>query len=45
MIKFLKNLLSLYNKKLVNSIGFNSDLFCRIDKRDKILKSILAMIV
>jgi acetyltransferase-like isoleucine patch superfamily enzyme len=35
MIKFLKNLLSLYNKKLVNTIGFNSDLFCRIDKRDK----------
>jgi len=35
MIKFLKILLNLYNKLLVATIGSNSDLFCRIDKRHK----------
>lgn len=35
MIKFLKTLISLYNKLFVTSVGSNSDLFCRIDKRHK----------
>ena len=35
MIKFLKIILSLYNKLFVTSVGSNSDLFCRIDKRHK----------
>jgi acetyltransferase-like isoleucine patch superfamily enzyme len=35
MIKFLKILLNLYNKLLVTTVGSNSDLFCRIDKRHK----------
>jgi acetyltransferase-like isoleucine patch superfamily enzyme len=35
MIKFLKILLSLYNKFFVTTVGSNSDLFCRIDKRNK----------
>jgi acetyltransferase-like isoleucine patch superfamily enzyme len=35
MIKFLKVLLSLYNKLLVTAVGSNSALFCRVDKRYK----------
>ena len=35
MIKFLKILLSFYNKFFVTTVGSNSDLFCRIDKRHK----------
>lgn len=35
MIKFFKILLSFYNKLIITSVGFNSDLFCRIDKRNK----------
>ena len=35
MIKFLKLLLSLYNKIFITAVGSNSDLFCRIDKRNK----------
>jgi acetyltransferase-like isoleucine patch superfamily enzyme len=35
MFKFLKKLLSLYNKSLVNKVGSGSDLFCRVDIRNK----------
>ncbi len=35
MIKFLKILINFYNKFKVTNIGLNTDLFCRIEKRDK----------
>jgi acetyltransferase-like isoleucine patch superfamily enzyme len=35
MIRLLKILLSIFNKFHVTTIGKNSDLFCRLDKRNK----------
>ena len=35
MIRLLKILLSMFNKLHVTTIGKNSDLFCRLDKRNK----------
>ena len=33
-IKLLKKILSIYNKRKINSLGINSDLYCLIEKRD-----------
>ncbi len=33
IIKLIKTIINFYNKKLVNNIGNNSQLFCRIEKR------------
>jgi galactoside O-acetyltransferase len=33
-IKLLKKILSIYNKRKINSLGINSDLYCLIEKRN-----------
>ena len=34
IIKLIKTIINFYNKKLVSNIGNNSQLFCRIEKRN-----------
>ena len=38
LVKLIKIIINYYNKKLINNLGTNSQLFCRIEKRsdDKI---------
>ena len=43
IVKLIKIIINYYNKKLINNLGTNSQLFCRIEKKRMIVRLISEM--